>query len=172
MKRVILVIIGFLFYLIGHTQEQVFVLHHLVGDTIEKNEKLKYILFPEIDIADFEYCYLITSNGEYFIKTYTQTESVIIQKTDTAAINQNIRNLNKLEAYFAQKDSCDSQLSTTQNLQINAPMTVTAPLIGNETKVKIKKEVRRDSRLKNDAERQKNKKMGTGPIGDGVFVEF
>jgi hypothetical protein len=172
MKHFILVIIGVLFYLIGHSQEQIFVLHHLVGDTIDKNEKLKYLLFPEIDVADFDYCYLITSKGDYFIKTHTQTKSVNIQKTDTTSINQNIRNINKLEAYFAHKDSYDTLLRSNQNLQLNTPMVVTTPLIDNESKVRIRKEVRRDARLKNDAERSKNKKMGTGPIGDGVFVEF
>lgn len=57
--------LAFLLTIKGFTQNSVFVLNPLVGDTIHQKDKVEYYLFPEINDSIYRYGY-IKQNGDIY----------------------------------------------------------------------------------------------------------
>lgn len=175
MKQFIIILLGFIFSINCDAQESLFVLHPLVGDTIDKTEKMNYLLFPLIENVDFKYCYIIQSNDHYFLNSYTLSDSVSIRSIDTTEIKQYIVNLDKFSAYFSNQEKNDS-LKKAEKLDLNfngiQSRYNNAQLVGDQSKDRILKEMERDKRMKSDAERAKLIKQGVNLFGGDPYMQF
>lgn len=175
MKQFAIFLFGLIFCVHCRAQDTLFVLHPLVGDTIDKTEKMNYFLFPSIENDDFKYCYLIQSNDHFFVKSYTLNDSIHIQQVDTTEIRQYIVNLDKLHTFYLNKAKNDS-LKQSEKIDLNfngiSPTYNSNQLVGEQSKERIDKEVRRNNRLQADAERAGRIKQGSDLFDGGAHFEF
>lgn len=169
----------FLFVLVFSTnclaKDDLFVLHPLVGDTIDKAEKINYFLFPSIKNDDFKYCYIIRSNDQFFLNLHTLSDSVSIRQIDTTEINQYIVNLDKFLAFYLNKAKKDSlKLSKKLDLNFNPdnPTYNNVQLVGEQSRERIIKEVEVDNRMQTDLERANRTKEGLDLDGGGAYFQF
>jgi len=100
--RIILFAILFLF--ISHlsfSQDSIFVLHPFVGDTIDKFEKTKFLLFPEINDSSFCYGQIHYSDKKYLLYSYSENNTTPkIDEIDSLTIKEYNRNIQKLLDYY------------------------------------------------------------------------
>lgn len=175
MKRFFGLLTGIIFMLNCYSQDSLFVLHPLVGDTIDKNEKTNYMLFQEISDSVFKYGYITHSKDGYFINYCILDNSMSISKLDTSLIIQYRTNLDKLSEYYsnqAQKDSIKNAKKMVLDLNPLYSTFKNDKIIAPETRDKIENELRQNNRLNGDAERAKYVKQGTEYFGNGARIEF
>jgi hypothetical protein len=175
MKQFIIFLYGLIFSTNCLAQDSLFILHPLVGDTIDKTEKLNYLLFPSIKNVDFKYCYIILSNHQFFVNSHTLSDSVNIQPIDSAEIRQYIVNLDKFLAYYSNKAKNDSLKQAGKiDLNFNGYNSNynNGQLVGEQSKERIIKEVERDNRMKSDVERANQTKQGLDLLGGGAYLQF
>ena len=108
MKQSIVLLIAIALNISCFAQNDLFILHPLVGDTIDKNEKLNYFLFPKISNENFKYCFITHSDNQFFVNSHYVNDSVSIQLVDTIELRQYIVNFNKFVAYNLNKGEQDS----------------------------------------------------------------
>ncbi|HAH25285.1 MAG TPA: hypothetical protein DCL77_16275 [Prolixibacteraceae bacterium] len=150
-------------------------MHSLVGDTIDRNEKLNYFLFPEINDSDFKFCTITPLKDEYAINIHTINESVTIRKIDSIQMRQTILRLDKVAAYYANQEKKDS----TKSVKIlpgdlkDLPSTrIQNPILGSDIKETIFQQARTSNRMKSDVERHQEALKGTDMFGDGAEIQF
>jgi hypothetical protein len=176
MNRLKLLILFVFFSIIKCTaQDTIFVLHQVVGDTIEKSEKLEFDLFPEIDKTNFKICFIKYSSNKYYLNSFTLTDSLIIRQLDTIEIKKSIEKINKLIDFYTYEAENDSLKKSKKNqLDVNNKNSnlVDWNIVNNGKRSKIVNELKLKNRLKDDAERLKNYKQGTDVFGNGVRFEW
>ena len=175
MKQFILFLFGLTFSTNCRAQDTLFVLHPLVGDTIDKTEKMNYFLFPSVKSDNFKYCYIIQSSNHFFVNSYTLSDSISIRQIDTTEIRQYIVNLDKFRAYYLNRAKNDS-LTQAEKIDLNFnglnPTFNNDQLVGEQSRDRISKEVRRDNRIKSDAERAGRIKQGSDLFDGGAHFEL
>ena len=175
MNRLTLLLVASILYLNGFSQAQLFVLSPVVGDTIDKTEKMDYLLFRDINDSIFKYCYITFSPNQYFINTVTENDSVIISEIDSADIKSYQNNIGKLSEYYSNKAIQDS-IKNAEKLTLDSknlnPNQFKGQLVDEDDKELILDQVRQTQRLQDDAERHKRVLDGNDIFGDQVRAEF
>ncbi len=175
MNRIIAFLTVFLLNLNVYSQKNLYVLHPLVGDTIDKIEKIQYMLFQEIADSNFRHCYLTFSDGEYFVNTCTLNGSIHITQVDSSLINRYKVNIEKLNQYYltrAKNDTGKIDKKMSIDDEILKVSNTNDKILTPNTKDKILNDIRNTNRLNNDAERAKNFKQGTDIWGNSPRIEF
>lgn len=174
MKPFIIIFFGLIFSANCYAQDTLFVLHPLVGDTIDKAEKMNYFLFPSLKNDDFKCCYIIRSNDHFFVNSYTWNDSLSIRQIDTTEIRQYIVNIDKFHAFYLNRAKNDS-LRKNKKFDLNFKDPVSSynneQLVGEQSRERIIKEVNRDNRMKSDVERANQTKQGTDLFSGGAHFQ-
>lgn len=143
------------------SQDSIVILHSAIGAVIDKETKTKYVLFSEIKDPSFNYCILKKKNEDYFLYSYFHKDSLSVSRIEPEQLQEYQNNISKLNAYYANLAKRDSlKLSNKKKIdpQIN---TQKLEIVNQQNKDNISQQVRRDTRLKEDAERMElNKKLG------------
>jgi len=108
-KRIILLFFILLKLGYSYSQDSILVLHPVIGEIIDNFEKKKYLLFDEIEDADFNYALIKFSSNRYYLNLFrpdTNEPSVI--QIDTSQIHQYYINVTKLNEYFFNLQNSDS----------------------------------------------------------------
>ena len=175
MNRLALLFLASIFTLTAFSQEKLVVLDPLIGDTIDKNEKVNFLLFPDLNDPDFLYGYITQSSDHYYFNSFTNDDSLTVWPIDAEELQECQRNIDKLSEYYLNKAKQDS-LKNAQKLTLDGKgvgnVQVRATLIGDDDQERILDEVRKNTRLKDDAERMEIVKQGNDIMGNGARVEF
>ncbi len=138
--------------LIIFCQDKVISLHPVIGDTIDKNEKRNYLLFPEIDNASFETGQIILKNNVTYL-CYQTGGNQQMKAIDSVKISEYQKNISKISAYFQSKTKSDTaQSNKVLNLKIQPTQQVDITFFTPEMRVAMEKEARRYNALKGKAE--------------------
>lgn len=175
MEKLTILLIAIILSVQSYGQDSLFVLHPLVGDTIDRNEKLNYLLFPQITDSDFKYCTLSHSENGYFVNTTKIDSSATVNQIDSTEINQTVARLDKVMDYYLnqeQNDSIKNAQKKTLDLLGQPSNFKMDNLLGEDTKERIFQEVRSENRIKDDAERLEYNKQGTDLFGSGAKIQF
>lgn len=175
MRKISLLIIGIVLSFHSYSQNKIVVLHPAVGDTIDKAEKVRYLLFPELKDSDFDYCFLSHSGEEFRVNLHTQNDSLVLIRLDSAEYKRYRENISKLENYYseaAKRDSIKSTQKITLDLKGPNAFQLNDPVVGSDDKDRILEEVRQNTRLNGDAERQKIVQDGNDIFGNSARIEF
>lgn len=175
MNRYILFFVGLVIVVNGFAQNHLFNLSPVVGDTIDRTEKLDYMLFPGINDSIFKYCYITQSANRYFVNTVTQNDSVFVQEVDLLKLKRYQENIEKLSEYYSNLEKQDS-LKNAEKLTLMPKITnshqVNNQLINQQDRKLIIDKVRQANRLQEDAERHQQVLDGNDIFGDRMMVEF
>lgn len=169
-KKFAIFFVGMVVVLTGFSQNNLFVIHSAVGDTISRSEKIKFVLFPEIKDEDFLNGTITHSPEGYFLHYQAPGDTIISKEISESDINQYQADIEKLSRYysgFGAKDSTKSvvEIGNEQNRELKQE------LIDNETRTKIIQQAASDIRLKEDAERYEQIKKGNDITG-GAYLEL
>lgn len=175
MKRLTVLLIGIILSFQCFSQDHLFVLHPLVGDTITRSEKLNYLLFRDINDSDFKYCTITHSTDGYFVHTHTINDSVAIKQVDSTEIRETIVKLDKVIDYYsaqAKQDSLKKNEKLSLDFKDKDSNFNLDNIIGEDAKDRIFKEVRSENRMKGDAERLELREQGTERLTGAGRIEF
>lgn len=175
MKNLIVFLIMFFVCTLSYSQSNLFVLHPLVGDTISKTEKIKFVLFPEIDNQNFQNGTITFSAEGYFLHYQTQGNEVATKQLSDSEISQYRINLDKLNEYYtnlSKNDSLKGKVKSVVEIKNVNDGEINKNLINDETKNKIVKEAIMDTRMKEDAEQLNQIKKGNDITGGGYIELF
>jgi hypothetical protein len=144
---------------ICYGQKVLYILHPVVGDTIDKTEKKKYYLFEEIKDPSFLYCTIHKDNKKYFLEVDYSDDSVSTWEISEESLKKYHDNIDKLIEYYyiqSKKDLSHERVyhPTVDSISLNK--NYVAP---NLTELQMN-EIERDQRLKSDAERMNLYKQG------------
>lgn len=169
MKRLLLMMILILSFVFrGNSQDGLIVLHPIVGDTIDKDEKVNYLLFPEITDSLFIYCQINKVADKYYATSFLVRDSLLTIQLNGTEINLYKENIEKLNAYYSSQPESDSINNLRAFiLRDGNSFKIVDIIIDNE---KISNEARSEERLKEDAERLKLQKQGADP--GGLYIDF
>lgn len=150
------------------SQDNLFVLHPIIGEIIDRNEKIDYLLFPEINDSIFSYCQIKQVEDKFFVNSYLSSDSIIIVQLNVSEINQYQKNIDKLYDYYSSQPEADS-LNDLKVLILKE---------GNSFQIidilidydKISNEARAEERMREDAERLRLQKQGGE--SSGVIIDF
>lgn len=158
-----------------YSQDKLFVMHPLVGDTIDKTEKLNYFLFPQIVDSVFRYCTITHSGTNYIANVTTMHDAITTHLIDSAEMAQDIVRLNKLMEYHASQGKRDS-VKNEEQLKIDLKAVpsdhLQKPILNSEMKDKIFYDVRTTTRMNEDAERLDRNRQGTELLSGQGHIEF
>ncbi len=138
----------------SYSQNNVFLLHTVVGDTIDKKEKIQFDLFPEFESINFKYGIIYTHEDIMNLKINTQNDFIFEVQLDSLDILKYRSNINKLLAFYSLKDFEDSisKLDTIIDLyKINDINNLVNITIDKEVARKGAYEGRRKQHLMNNA---------------------
>ena len=175
MKRLTVLLIVIVISFQCFSQERLFELHPLVGDTIDRNEKLYYLLFRDINDSDFKYCTISHTNDGYFVHTRTIDDSVAIKQVDSTEIRETIVKLDKVMEYYSaqeKQDSIKKAKKLTLDFKDKDSNFKIDNIVGEDAKDRIFKEVRSENRMKGDAERFELREQGTERLTGAGRIEF
>jgi hypothetical protein len=150
--------------ILGYAQDRIFILHPAVGDTIDITEKKKYLVFPEIDNAGFDYAFITQANRKYTARIVSKNGSVTFLNLSDSIIDQYFYNIEKLNDYYAgleQRDSfpkANGHLSPAKNdfTDNRVPKNIITPSI----KEQISKDADVQRRINEDKEWMKLRTKG------------
>lgn len=164
MKTGLLVAISILFSLQFQlkAQENIIVLHTLVGSTIDKAEMEKYTLFSEYRNDSIAY-FIISTNKQKSYLLGVSGEKIIfnteIGSDYLAKQRDNIDKLNNDNSSFSKSDS--TSLSIHKNVYIDDENVKANPVIMTpEMRKSIKQSINQEQSLKRTSEYEKNRKKG------------
>ncbi len=149
------------------SQDSIYVVHKLVGDTIDKTEKLTYHLFPELKDSLFDYCYIVKKNGGYALQIRYQNDSNLVRKLDTNSFHEYWSNISKISEYHLYQAGKDSLMTIEKKLSLHDLRSIDASpspvisLINPSMKKDIYNDSKARARLANDLQRIKQKEHGT-----------
>jgi len=175
MGRLTLFLIGIVLSLSTFSQGRFYVLHPLVGDTIDKNEKFNYILFGNIEDSKFNYCTLTHTKDAYFINLFSPDNTGSTIEVDSAELKQYIVQLDKVMEFNANEGKVDTTKKDNLhngNLNDLHSKGLENSLINEHSKDRILKEVRTQTRMNEDAQRYEQGKNGTDLFAGSGRVEF
>src|SRR5512145_114724 len=76
-----------LFSLSGKSQDSLIILHPAVGDMIDRYEKQKYGLFPELKESRFEFARVQLQKGSYTLFSKMYPDSIITRPIDSLELH-------------------------------------------------------------------------------------
>lgn len=120
MKKAVTVIVFLILQIGAFTQEQLIVLHPSVGDTIDRNERNDFLLFPEITIPDFESATIHSKTDKFYLHVSSKSGLDIIE-IDSTTIKQSREHIEKLLKYFAYLVKKETSLDEDVKLRENVP---------------------------------------------------
>ena len=150
MKLILSLVLVVFFNSSAFSQDKLIVLHHVVGDTIDKHEQRNFILFSDILDQNFTSATIHFDDAKYtmHINSASGLKIVDIKKEDLV---ENAKHIDKLVAYFKflveKKDSLNIDLKNTSNYPI-----FQSEFLTNIQKQQIAKEAGIYFRLNQDAE--------------------
>ena len=151
----------------SRAQENIFVLHPILGDTIDAVEKTDYLLFPEINDSIFNYCIIKNRIGWFNVCVYLKEDSIITFQLDSSEINQYKVNIDKLYDYYSNLTTGDS-LKDLKILIYKEGKSFQIIDIAIDSE-KLSNEMRSIERWNEDAERLKLQQQGAD-LG-GIYIE-
>jgi hypothetical protein len=157
------------------SQDNIAVLHPVVGKIIDNNEKTHYLSFPEIEDTVFNYGYIRQSENNYCLKYHLLSGSVLSRIIDTAEIQQYRLNIEKLSAYYSYLLDSNSLRGSEMKLNIiemNKPYTIKVPEPSMVTNSKWDDEYRANQRLKDDEEIRRLWRQGSNIDNAGNYIDF
>ncbi len=170
MKRILIVTILMAWKIsTAFSQDTVYVLHPIIGELIDKQERKDYLLFTEFNDSSFYYCFVKYGNGKFYVTARFQKDSVEVEEVDLATLKQYHQNIEKLNQYYILKakrnssDRADNTRSYNDSKQVSSEE-LRKRIITPGTMNQINKEVIRDQRLKDDAERMNLWKRDGGVV--------
>lgn len=174
MERLIVFLIAVVLGLHCYSQGNIYMLHPLVGDTIDNNEKFNYLLFKNINDSDFKYGIITHTKDAYLVKVCSPNNSVSTIVIDSTELKQYVEKLDKVAEYYANEGKKDSIKS---NLKLNGEYdpklnNLNSTLINHQSRDRILKEIRTETRIKGDAERFKNRNDHSDLFSGAGRVEF
>lgn len=159
------------------SQDSMHVLHPVVGHIIDQNEKMYYLLFPEISNDRFKLGYIKPAGENYFLVARLLNDSILTTKLDTSDIRKYRTNIGKLYAYYSElmkNDSITESEKVTKMVEVKngGAYPLHSPLLNTGIQETIGDESRRDSRLQDDAELKKLWKQGSNIDNAGLYIDF
>ncbi len=152
MQKPILTLLLFAFYQITFSQNRIIALHPIIGDTIDKNEKRAYLLFPEIDNSTFDFGQIIAKDNATYLH-YRSGAGEQMKEIDSLKIKEYQCNISKLSAFYLSKFKTDTtRISKNLNIKIKEPSPLDITFITPEMRIAMEKEARRYNALKGQAE--------------------
>lgn len=150
------------------SQESLFVLHPLVGEVIDRNEKIDYLLFPEINDSLFNYCQIKHVEDSYFVISHLVSDSVITIQLNNSEINQYNKNIDKLFDYYSSQPDEDTLINLKALiLKEGNSFQIVDITIDYD---KLSNEARTEDRLRDDADRLRLQKQGSD--AGGLYIDF
>jgi hypothetical protein len=157
----VLLVSGFYY---SNAQERKYILHPAVGDTIDKEEKKKFLLFPNIENKNFNYAYFTIAKGKHLATISLAGNDSLKMELSDSAIDQYYVNIEKLLIYYRSQESRDSlhsnDANTSQPGHDPEEMRLSKPIITPEIRDQINKDARVYRRLKDDEERMIRRQKG------------
>lgn len=169
MKRFVLLInLILLFGIQCKSQDSLFVLHPIVGEIIDRNEKIDYLLFPEINDSLFNYCQIKQVEEKFIVNSYFVSDSTVTILLNISDINQYQKNIDKLYDYYSRQPEVDSlsNLKVLIQKEGNSFQIINIVIDNNN----LSNEARAEERLRDDAERLRLQKQGGE--ASGVIIDF
>ena len=149
--------------------QQSYPLHPSIGDTIDRNEKLDYSLFPAVANQDFKFAIIEFAKDSFFLAISNSNTSVIktkfLSKEELIEAQKTIEKVNRYYRYQANQpadtNSYQSQLTEVKGrpIRMDGPMTE-----------QIKKEARMNIRLREDERRRRE--FDQGIRGRQLYIGF
>ncbi len=175
MKRFALVFSLMLFMgMICLSQDSIYILHPVIGEIIDRNEKTGFDLFPEIATSKFEYSYIRQTGETFRLISHLYPDSVVIREIDTAEIHLLERDIEKMTA--ANPDLLKAKTGPGANRSVVVKPADTDPannkILYPETIERISSESISDERLKDDAENQRLWRQGSNLDNNGMVIDF
>lgn len=133
--------------------QQKVVLHEVVGDTIDLVEKIDYLLFTEVEDSLFDYG-VVFEEDELYVLEVTHNSGVSFRELSPEAFQAYVGNVEKLSAYYQQKQEKGNVLSERSPLisKDSIPLGLDIEWMSKKQKDKMTKESRRYNSLKLDAD--------------------
>jgi hypothetical protein len=154
MKKIFLAILLCITCDLAFSQDGIVVLHPAIGDTIFQNEKVDFLLFPEIADSTFQFGQILKMDGAYYL-LYAAEEEFQSIELDTLDIHKYHTNICKLSAYFNSKEF-ENYDNLEENFRLNQaeiiPSIHNIRVVTPEMLEALPKEVRRYQHLKFSAE--------------------
>jgi hypothetical protein len=108
MKQLILIVFLFICVQTISAQSKLFVLHPILGDTIEKTEADKYYIFRNYIDTNIEYVLLYKTKELYTLNGYKDNVLLLNTTISEAEILEQIENIDKLDKFFSNNTKVDS----------------------------------------------------------------
>ena len=102
----------------------------IVGDTIDHDEKVKYVLFEEIPKSDYLFSIISQKNTDTIITHYRRSDTVEV-KTSLQNVNAMLYNINKLNNYYNSIASNSENNSTDYSKILNPNAKTIYPVTQN-----------------------------------------
>jgi hypothetical protein len=108
MRKSIIFLFSIFLCLNVFAQSQICTLHSVLGDTIDKNEIEKYMLFSNYANDSIEYFVLSESSGLYLLNGYLDSLKVLNLQVSEEEVFLEKEKVEKLNNYFAAKSKRDT----------------------------------------------------------------
>ncbi len=132
--------------------QKIIQLHPIIGDTISQNEKILFLLFPDIPDSSFQFGTLKQNvDSAFFLDEFVSNQHYKKELTINE-INKYKENIDKLLTYYA---SFNDTTKSNEQIDLNKPFHLKKPIgisITSDQLEKMKKEATRYNALKLEAE--------------------
>lgn len=149
--------------------QQHYPLHPSIGDTIDRNEKLDYSLFPTIANQDFEFATISFEKDSFYLVISkiedNSTQKMLLSKSDLIQAQQNIEKVNRYYRYKANQAKDTNSYQSSLGEQKSRPIRMDGPMTEQ-----MKKDARMNIRLREDARRRKEIEQGIR--GQEFFIGY
>lgn len=146
-------------------QKIVYILHPLVGDTIDQSEKKKYYLFSEIADSVYQSGFIYQEKDKKFLDVVLADKSSYTFSVNDSLLEQYFLRIKKLNAFYLERAKHDS-LGGTENyrgpMSKNDGSSQLDPIITPAMRLQISKSTRINNRIKDDELRMELYKKGLG----------
>ena len=138
---------------------QTYPLHPSIGDTIDRNEKLDYSLFPSIANQYFELATISFEEDSFYLviafKNLDSTQKMLLSKAALIQAQQNIEKVNQYYRYKANQPKDTNSYKSSLGEHKSRPIRMDGPMTEQ-----MKKEARMNIRLREDERRRREYEQG------------
>ena len=147
LNKILAVIIMTICSLAAAAQEQIYVLHPVLGDTIDRNEVEKYYLFKDYTLDSVDY-FILYKNKEFFtLIGMSDNATVVNRKLSNEEVLLKKEQVEKLNNYYIselKKDSSKLDFNKDQQLNSNSSkVDINLNIKTPEFQKSVKKDIRR-----------------------------
>ena len=173
MRRLIILLVLLIISVELSAQDSIVVLHPVIGELIDKEEKVNYLLFPEIEKNTFNYGSVIYLDTNYYFMFNHHDDSISLMRLDSAEIIIYRNNINKLFQYYSNesKDSLEDNNIKSKVLRPEKNTNAEVKSINMDYyRDDILKEIRINERLRYDAEQRRRIDEGSEQYQPNIFL--